>query len=142
MNKIFFKQTKKVSTFKIAAPKLQGVKTTGYINLFSKRRAEVETVKRTVIVKVYKSRKALKFAQVKATMYKAAKAVKLAGQAFIQVCLMESTVNRAKQALQDSRRAAMDTAQTFPLYVAYIKAIGSINAFKFSLPKPIRLNLF
>ncbi len=142
MNNPFFKASKKATITKVAAPKLQGVKTTGYINLFSKRRAEVETVKRTVRVKVYKSRKALKFAQVKQTMYKAAKAVKLAGQAFIQACLMESTVSRAKQALQDARRAAMTTAQTFPLYVAYIKAVGSINAFKYSLPKTIRLNLF
>ena len=54
----------KVATFKIAAPKLK-IKTVGYINLYSRRKVEIETKKHVQKVKVYRSRITLKFAQLK-----------------------------------------------------------------------------
>lgn len=90
----------------------------------------------------YKSRKALKFNQLAAKLYAKAKQVKLSGQAFIQSCLLESTVNRAKQAMRDARNAYLSSGDRFPLYVDFCRAIANLRTFKFSLPKMIRLNLF
>lgn len=142
MKNQFYKASKNVATFRINAPKLQGVKTVGYINLFSRSKAEIEVKKRIVKVRIYKTRKALKFSQIASKIYLKARHIKESAQSFLQSCFLESTLNRAKQALQDARRTYLSTSQAFPLYVDVCKAIQALRQFKFSLPKTIRLNLF
>jgi len=141
MTNQYFKAAKTVEAIKIQSPKLQIV-TKGYINLISRAKVEIKTVRKTVTVKIYKSRKALKFSQLSAKLFAKAKQAKIAGQAFLQSCLLESTVNRAKQAMRDARRAFLTSGERFTLYVDFCRALANLRTFKFSLPKTIRLNLF
>jgi len=131
----------KVATFKIAAPKLK-VKTVGYINLYSRRKVEIETKKNAPKVKVYRSRISLKFAQLKEQAINKMRQAKATAQTFIQSCLFEATLNNAKSKLQVARREALNTIDTFKYFVDYCRALNNLRSFKYSLPHIVRNQIF
>lgn len=121
--------------FKVTAPKLK-LKTVGYINLVSRKKAEV---KRGRVV-IYKSKTLLKLA-IEAKKAKE-KFSKLFNQCFAQVAILESNVLLAKQAIKTAKVHILSTIEHFALHCNLLKAYKHLNAFKYSLPRLIRINLF
>lgn len=132
-------------TFRPSKPELKSqfkLKTVGYINLYNRRKVEIETKKNQPKVKVYRTLLSLKFAQLKEQAINKMRQAKATAQTFIQSCLFEATLNNAKKALQDASRSFYSTAETFAYFVDYCKALNALRSFKYSLPRNIRFQLF
>lgn len=130
-----------VATFKIAAPKLK-LKIVGYLNMYSTKKVETEIKKKVQQVKIYRSKTILRLSQLKEAAMMKMKQIKATAQTFVQSCLFEATLNNAKKALQDARRAYLSTSDTFALFVDYCRALANLRSFKYSLPKVVRNQIF
>lgn len=121
--------------FKVTAPKLK-LKTIGYINLVSRKKAEVKRGK----VIIYKSKTLLKLA-IEAKKAKE-KFSKLFNQCFAQSAILESNVLLAKQAIKEGKKHFLSTIEHFALHVNLMRAYKHLNSFKYSLPYSIKSLLF
>lgn len=139
----YYKAPKQVEHIKTEKVKLVvHLITKGYINLYSKKKVEIVTKKHLQKVKVYRSRITLKFAQLKEATINKMRQAKATAQTFVQSCLFEATLNNAKKALQDARRAYLSTSDTFTLFVDYCRALNNLRSFKYSLPRIVRNQIF
>lgn len=151
MNNPFFKASKKATITKVPAPKLQGVKTIGYINLVATKQGKRIKYHATVTVKrakakvlTFRSKKALQGYQL---LNKVGNTLKGFLNATIQAARevysqFQTNVQKAQNMLKLASLRHYDTVQRFPLMVAFYKAVNEAKEFKYSLPKTIRLNLF
>jgi len=114
----------------IQAPKLQGVKIKGYINLISRKK--VETIRGKV--RIFKTKPSIK------AIYTGIS--RAFNQSLVQAGIFEARITQAKKALKDAKKMILTTLEWFNLHVAMCKAVLHLRSFKLSLPKYITNLLF
>lgn len=123
------KKTTGATVQNIQAPKLQGVKTMGYINLIGRNKVESDNGK----VLIFEEKPIKKQPSISAKAF---------NQVLVQVGIFEAKIQRAKEALRTAKRMLLTSVEWFKLHVELAKSCLHLRTYRYSLPKGIVNLLF